>query len=76
MALESMIQPITQMRLGIIPGIKGGRGVRLTSPLWDNYLENVGISMSHSPTDLHEALESSFGSFTIETLFIQQTAAH
>jgi hypothetical protein len=48
-------QPLTEMSTRNLPGGKGGRRVKLTSPPSVSRLskENVGASTSHTPTGLH-----------------------
>jgi hypothetical protein len=57
MALGST-QPLTEMSIRNLPGggVKNGWSVRLTSPLWADFLENMGASTSHNPTGLHGLL--------------------
>jgi hypothetical protein len=56
MALGST-QPLTEMSTRNLPGVKGGRDVRLTSPPSVSRLsrENVGASTSHNLTMCHSA---------------------
>jgi hypothetical protein len=58
MALGST-QPPTEMSTRNLPGVKGGRRLRLTPyrHLWADCLENVGVSTSHNPMSLHDLLQ-------------------
>jgi hypothetical protein len=56
MDLEST-QLLTEISTSIVPGVKGGRRLRLaTSPPWADFLENVGASTSHNSMGLHGLL--------------------